>query len=243
MIQTPTITQFGEHAILIRWKAEISSVNNDEVLNASHYIKKRFAKVVLETVPTYHELAVYLKNNVAPAFFISILEAYLENTPFRTVQRSVKLIHIPVCYEEPYALDLDFVASTNNLSRMEVIKKHSAPNYKVYFIGFLPGFPYLGGLDPSLATPRKQTPRQVIEKGSVAIGGGQTGIYPSNSPGGWNIIGKTPVKLFSVSEGSSASLNAGDYITFEPISVEEYEAISSKIADGNYQFKKTDYHD
>lgn len=127
-------------------------------------------------------------------------------------------LEIPVCYEREMAPDLDDVASRANLSGDEVIAIHSAGEYVVQVVGFLPGFPYLGGLDPRLATPRRDIPRRKVPAGSVGIGGTQTGIYPIDSPGGWNIIGRTSAALFAPGRTPPALLAVGDRVRFRRVS-------------------------
>lgn len=138
---------------------------------------------------------------------------------------------IPVCYEEPFALDLERVASENKLSPQQIIELHSQSIYTVYMLGFSPGFPYLGGLAKELITPRLSAPRQEIPAGSVAIGGQQTGIYPYKSPGGWNVVGCTPLNMFDSWREKPSLLQPGDKVKFVPISTAEFELIRKGMAD------------
>lgn len=134
-----------------------------------------------------------------------------------------RFVEIPVCYDGEFGPDLADVARHTGLSVEEVIARHSAVEYRVHCLGFAPGFPYLGGLPPELATPRRATPRQGVPAGSVAIGGAQTGIYPQSSPGGWNVIGRTPLRLFDADREPPALLKAGDRVRFRPITRGEFE--------------------
>lgn len=136
-----------------------------------------------------------------------------------------RLVEIPVCYGGDFGEDLGFVAAHGNLTEEEVIRIHSGRDYRIYMLGFLPGFPYLGGLDSRLFTPRLSAPRVKIPAGSVGIGGEQTGIYPMESPGGWQLIGRTPLTLFSPERGGTLPYGSGDRIRFVPISREEYGRI------------------
>lgn len=136
-----------------------------------------------------------------------------------------KIIEIPVCYGEAFGPDLQYVASYHNMTVEEVIKKHSEEEYLVYMLGFAPGFPFLGGLNSEIATPRKLTPRLKIEAGSVGIAGNQTGVYPIETPGGWQIIGRTPVDLFRPNNESPTLLKAGVWIRFKPITPREFNSI------------------
>ena len=133
-----------------------------------------------------------------------------------------RVVDILVCYDEPFAPDLDEVARQAGLTRERVVALHSEPEYVVHMIGFLPGFPYLGGLDPRLATPRKETPRMRVPAGSVGIGGRQTGIYTFDSPGGWQIIGRTPSRLFDVDRDPPSMLRIGDRVRFRPVSADVF---------------------
>jgi inhibitor of KinA len=134
-------------------------------------------------------------------------------------------VHIPVCYESRFAPDLAEVAAATGLSPEEVVQRHVASPHRVLMIGFTPGFPYIGGLDERLAVPRRATPRARLEAGSVAIANGQTSIYPFATPGGWNLIGRTPMALFDPGRDPPTLLQAGDRIVFEPISASDFERL------------------
>ena len=136
-----------------------------------------------------------------------------------------KIIEIPTTYGGEYGPDIENVANQNRISVEEVIKIHSSKTYLIYMLGFTPGFPYLGGMDERIATPRLKTPRTKIAGGSVGIAGSQTGIYPIDSPGGWQLIGKTPLMLYSPHRESPILLSSGDYIKFVPINEAEYKKI------------------
>ena len=133
-----------------------------------------------------------------------------------------RLVQVPVCYDPEFAFDLAEVADHCRFSPNEVIRRHAAAHYRVRCVGFTPGFPYLSGLPGELSTPRRATPRTSVPAGSVAIGGVQTGIYPLPSPGGWNIIGRTPLQLFDVTHERPAGLHAGDRVRFVPIDREQF---------------------
>jgi inhibitor of KinA len=140
-------------------------------------------------------------------------------------------VEIPVCYEPAYAPDLEDVATRTGLSADEVVARHIGGNHRVLMMGFAPGFPYLGGLDLRLAAvPRRATPRARVDAGSVAIANGQTSIYPFATPGGWNLIGRTPVALFDPLRAQPALLQAGDRVRFVAISAREYERLAAKGA-------------
>ena len=131
-----------------------------------------------------------------------------------TVQKTGRLVEIPVTYGGEFGPDLHVVAAHSGLSAAEVVRRHSTAEYLVYFLGFQPGFAYLGGLDPQLATPRRSEPRLAVPAGSVAIGGAQTAIYPATSPGGWQLIGHTDLHLFDPAANPPSLLQAGDRVRF-----------------------------
>jgi inhibitor of KinA len=238
----PTFRTFGEQAILLDWPAKIDLDIHNKVMTFSSQIRHFFAEDVLDVVPTYHSIAVYLsKTTVMEEFLQKLKVAVLGFTEEQVNQPNI--ISIPVCYEESFALDLAELAKANNLSIAKLIQLHTSPLYKVYFLGFLPGFPYLGGLDTRLHAKRRKEPRSRIAQGSVGIGGGQTGIYPKDSPGGWNIIGKTPLPLFDASCVPPTQMNAGDFIKFEPITRTEFELIRIETESGTFQWRKEEYYD
>lgn len=135
------------------------------------------------------------------------------------------------------------MALNAGLSADEVIERHIQPLYPVYFIGFLPGFPYLGGLDKQLITPRLEDPRTLVPQGSVGIGGAQTGIYTSSSPGGWNLIGRSPLLFFSINEAPPSLLRAGDFVKFTPIGNKEFDRIESLLSNGLYDIEREVVYD
>lgn len=137
-----------------------------------------------------------------------------------------EVVELPVCYGGRFGPDLAFVAESHNLAEQEVIRLHSQPDYFVYMLGFSPGFPFLGGLPEELHTPRLESPRKRVPAGSVGIAGGQTGVYPIASPGGWQLIGRTPVKLFDYGKKEPFLLSAGNILKFRPIGEEEFTALS-----------------
>lgn len=191
----------------------------------------------LETVPAFISLTVYfdpllvieadsLKGVRAYKRVIHELEKISLTLVIDQTLADQELVHIPVCYDEIYAPDLAYVAQYNQLSIDEVIHIHCSATYTVFMIGFMPGFPYLGGMSAKIAAPRKGVPRSNIPAGSVGIGGEQTGIYPLNSPGGWQLIGRTPIQLFNVEQTEPSLLKAGQSVKFYPIDKDKFDAFS-----------------
>ncbi|MEM7084564.1 MAG: 5-oxoprolinase subunit PxpB [Bacteroidota bacterium] len=242
MSDFPTFRTFGAQTVLLDWPAQIDLEIHKKVLTFSRLIRLSFAEDILDVVPTYHSVAIYLKKTTALNHFLQKLEITVLNFSEEDVNHP-KIISVPVCYEEPFALDLAEVAKTIGLTIPKLIELHTTPLYKVYFLGFLPGFPYLGGLDKALHVQRRKEPRPMIERGSVGIGGGQTGIYPKDSPGGWNIIGKTPLQWFDVTKDQPTEINPGDFIKFEPITKTEFDLLCIEMESGTFQWRKEEYHD
>ena len=145
---------------------------------------------------------------------------------------------IPVCYDQQFGVDLEEISRTNLISKSKIIQLHTSPIYTVHFLGFLPGFLYLGGLNEQLTIPRKATPRLRVPKGAVAIGGKQTGVYPTESSGGWNIIGNSPIQFFDAENLSPCLAKIGDNISFKSISLNAYKEIEEEVIKKTYQMKR-----
>ena len=167
--------------------------------------------------PGYCSILIRLQDNVSMNQSISLIRKIFNNDTQINTSPS-RTVNIPVCYDGEFSPDMKRVMKYTGYSRNEVIDRHVTGSYLVYFIGFSPGFPYMGGMDTSLETPRQKTPRTIVPAGSVAIGGKQTGIYPIESPGGWNIIGKTKKRLFSLDKKNYSSISPGDQVQFKKIS-------------------------
>ncbi|MAZ73818.1 MAG: allophanate hydrolase [Flavobacteriaceae bacterium] len=236
-MKTPIIFRLSPNTILLQWEPVISEEVARTIQYTERLLKKHFPSVIIEMTPAYTELAVHFKKNTDVSAFEEKLKGIFQKDIPTLRETSVKNITIPVCYETEFASDLAAVAKYHNISEKQLITLHTQPVYHVAFIGFLPGFPYLTGLSDTLHTPRKRTPETSIAKGSVGIGGNQTGVYPSNSPGGWNIIGRTPLNFFSVEKKQPSLLKAGDTVQFEFISKTEFELISLEVSSGRYQLK------
>jgi len=191
-------------------------------------IKELQLEGIIELVPTYCALLVeYDAMLYSYSEICNIIEPTLEEGMTDATNELVTVVEVPTVYGGEFGPDLSFVASHNHLSENEVISIHSGTDYLVYMLGFIPGFTYLGGMDPRIATPRLSSPRTLIPAGSVGIAGEQTGTYPSDSPGGWQIIGRTPVTMYDMSKAQAALLKAGDYVRYVPIDESEFHRIKA----------------
>ena len=221
----------GDRGLLVEYGDIIDPTVNNKVRSMAIAIEDNPLKGVTEVIPTYRSLLmIYDPLMTDPAelqIILETLEARLGDIkipPPRTVE-------IPVCYGGEFGPDIDTVADTNQLTVSDVIKLHCEPEYLIYMVGFTPGFPFLGGLSEKLHTPRLETPRTLVPEGSVGIANNQTGIYPIASPGGWQLIGRTPLKLFAPERDNPFLYQAGDRIKFKPISAEAYARRAEKEAE------------
>jgi inhibitor of KinA len=225
-----TFLTAGDHGLLVEFGNSIDEKINARVHLLAQLLHEKAWPAIRETVPTYRSLLLLfdplllsrkqLQTNIA-ALIAENKQLFAE----AVMPGSAREVRIPVCYGGDFGPDLSTVAHHNNISADTVIQIHAAGRYKVYMLGFLPGFPYLGGLDERIACPRLSTPRTVVPAGSVGIAGNQTGVYPVDSPGGWQLIGKTPLALFDAQKENAFLLKPGDSIVFYPISQDEYHRL------------------
>ena len=224
----PTISPVGDCAISIDFGQVIDPKINRHIRQIIEQIKDLQLDGIIELVPTYCALLVQYDAMVySYSDICRILEPTLQESVTDSANELVTIVEIPTVYGGEFGPDLGFVASYNHLSEAEVVSIHSGTDYLVYMLGFIPGFTYLGGMDPRIATPRLSSPRTLIPAGSVGIAGEQTGTYPSDSPGGWQIIGRTPVTMYDMSKEQAALLSAGDYVRYVPIDEAEYNRIKA----------------
>ena len=224
----PTISPVGDRAISIDFGQVIDPTINRHIRQTIERIKEFQLEGIIELVPTYCALLVeYDAMLYSYSEICNIIEPTLEEGMTDTTNELFTVVEVPTVYGGEFGPDLSFVASHNHLSEAEVISIHSGTDYLVYMLGFIPGFTYLGGMDPRIATPRLSSPRTLIPAGSVGIAGEQTGTYPSDSPGGWQIIGRTPVTMYDMSKAQAALLKAGDYVRYVPIDESEFHRIKA----------------
>lgn len=226
----PLIRQASDHSFLVTFGEGISRTHHRHVLRFFELLRSYPDISVVNIHPAYNSVLVSFDPLAKqPREFLEYLRLLLNQLD--TVEASTSgLLEIPVCYDRTFAPDLEFVATHNSLKPEDVVRLHSSVDYLIYFIGFSPGFPYMGDLPAQLATPRLTSPRISVPEGSVAIGGSQTGIYSTASPGGWRIIGRTPLRLFNPLRDQPATLRMGNTVRFKPISISEYQTMHKHIA-------------
>ncbi|MEW6529812.1 MAG: 5-oxoprolinase subunit PxpB [Thermodesulfobacteriota bacterium] len=224
----PIIRLIGDRGVLVEYGNTISQEINRKVRTVAVALNLEMPEGIVEVIPTYRSLLI-----IYDPLIISLkhVEKELESIEDRLDGLDIPLprtVEIPVLYGGEYGPDIEFVAHTHNLTVDDVVRIHSGAIYQIYMIGFTPGFPFLGGLPEELHTPRVETPRALVPAGSVGIANNQTGMYPIDSPGGWRLIGRTPLKLFDPVKEDPFLYSAGDMIRFVPISADEYNRILSE---------------
>jgi inhibitor of KinA len=235
MLPAPRFFPMGDQALIVEFGDRVDPALSAELAAVAQRLRESLPIGVLDVVPAYTTLALHydpaaVGTGTTPyEALVETIESWLKIQTAATPPAG-RLIEIPVCYGGNFGEDLEALALSRNLSVEEVIAIHSGATYHVHMLGFVPGFAYLGGLDARLATPRRETPRPHVPAGSVAIGGAQTGVYPLDTPGGWQIIGRTPLQLFKPDAMPPSLLSAGDAVRFVPISMQEFEARSKAAA-------------
>jgi len=205
----------------------IDRQTNEVVLAFAAAVERAAIPGLLEVVPTYHSATIYFDVLLTDAAMVTAHLRSLLETSFPAIDRARTTHRIPVCYGGDLGPDLIDVAERTGLSSSDVIMLHTSVMYHVYMVGFAPGFPYLGTVPDPIVVPRLQTPRKEVAAGSVGIAGSQTGIYPQSSPGGWRIIGRTPLRLFDLNRPQPFLIKVGDEVQFTPVDREEYRHCSS----------------
>lgn len=218
----------GDRGLLMEYGDVIDPVVNQKVRSISIVAKQDMPPGVIEIIPAYRSIMIIYNPSVTKPQKLQDAFISLEKGLTDIDIPPPKTIEIPVCYGGKLGPDIQVVAESNNISVTDVIRLHSQPEYIIYMIGFAPGFPFLGGLPETLHTPRLKTPRTSVPQGSVGIANKQTGIYPAESPGGWQLIGRTPLKLFDPARSNPILYQAGDRIRFISISEDEYQRLLKK---------------
>ncbi|WP_394138052.1 5-oxoprolinase subunit PxpB [Cytobacillus oceanisediminis] len=221
----------GDNAVLIELGNEISQEAHEKVQALTAVLETQPPDWMTEYIPAYTTVSIFydplliyqLSSDKLPYDYVcSLIKPLMEGLE-ASKAADARVVEIPVCYGGEFGPDLEYVAKHNGMTPEEVINIHSSGDYLVYMIGFAPGFPFIGGMSEKIAAPRRESPRLKIPERTVGIAGMQTGIYPIETPGGWQLIGRTPVKLFRPHDDSPTLLKAGDKIKFKPISLKEFE--------------------
>lgn len=225
----------GDSALLIEFGKEINPETNRKITAIVQLMREQHIEGIVDVIPAFCSLLINYDPRVLSYEELKERMENLLKMETKTETTRKRIFEIPVCYGGKYGPDIDNIAEHAGLSVNEVIKIHSSKDYLIYMLGFLPGFTYLGGLDERIHTPRLASPRLTIRAGSVGIGGSQTGIYPLDSPGGWQLMGLTPVRTYDPERQTPILVEAGDYIRFIPIDEEEFLRIQKLVEKGEYQ--------
>ncbi|ADR18294.1 5-oxoprolinase subunit PxpB [Calditerrivibrio nitroreducens] len=238
------IEQISDRKIKIILGEQIDIVSNIRINRIVSLIKERFPDCI-NTIIAYSSAYCEFASGIDMDELRRIFDSFVEEEPDLKMKIVVK--EIPVCYDEEFSPDRDFVESYTGLSFEDVVRIHTERIYYIYFLGFLPGFPYLGGLDKRIHIPRRKEPRLLVKAGSVGIGGVQTGIYPLDSPGGWQIIGRTPIKLFDKKRKEPFLLKSSEGVLFKKIDKKEFDEILKdegfRLNSFTVELKEVIYHD
>lgn len=228
------IFSLGDSAICIQYEQVISQTLHANIINDYEKLLTEKFDFVKDIIPAYCSISIiydfekvkFISKKKSAFSFIKnwVLNCLQKTITPKIITREIK--EIPVCYHKTFALDTENISANKNISIQELIELHYSKTYHVFMIGFLPGFPYMGLVDEKISFPRLNSPRNFIEAGSVGIAGFQTGIYPLNSPGGWNIIGKTPLQILNPNLSNPCLINSGDQIKFVPISLSEFNQLN-----------------
>jgi KipI family sensor histidine kinase inhibitor len=227
----PVFEPLADDALLLRFGSVIEQIHNTRALAVAQRLRELQPPWLRDVVPAYASLAVFFDcdriDDADPHAFVATALRSCMNTSTDMAEAPVRIVDIPVCYDSSMAPDLAEAANEIGLGIEELIHRHCTADYSVAMIGFAPGFPYLLGLPESLALPRLATPRTRVPAGSVAIGGHQAGIYPCESPGGWRLLGRTPLVLFDPARTAPSLLAPGDRVRFQRIDLAAFERMAS----------------
>ncbi|KRL05782.1 5-oxoprolinase subunit PxpB [Liquorilactobacillus oeni] len=232
-----SIITVGEQTVNVVFPNQINIKENLYIQHLNQLILARNDPGILASIPGYHTLTISFDIRIYDYNKIfKLIKNILEKKSFQIQSFHKRILEIPVCYDETLGPDIQDVAAFGKLSVKELIKIHTQVEYFVYMIGFLPGFAYMGTVPSQIAMPRLDRPRTKIPAGSVGIAGAQTGMYPVESPGGWRLIGQTPLKLYDAKH-PKIRYQSGDFIRFKAITINEFKAIQDRDSSGEYQIK------
>lgn len=229
LFKKPLFRIAGDRGLLVEYGDVIDPDVNNKVRSMAIIMEKESSKSVIETIPTYRSLLIIYDPAITNPTKLEKEILALEERLSQIKIPPPDTVEIPVCYGGEFGPDIQFVADHNSITKDDVVRIHSEADYQIYMIGFTPGFPFLGGLPKELHTPRLETPRSFVPERSVGIANNQTGIYPLASPGGWQLIGKTPLKLFAPEHSNPFIYKVGDRIKFKPISTEDYYRLAGEV--------------
>ena len=231
-----TYKLFGRSAILVEWPANISQTIIQDIISFERQVKE--IESILDTIIAYNSLLIRYQNPIVDQELTirQLKNKYTASSYL--IKQDQFLWEIPVCYDASFGIDLEEIANKKKCSVADIVRLHTETDYLVYFIGFQPGFLYLGGLNQNLHVPRKSTPRVRVDKGSVGIGGTQTGVYPQNSSGGWNIIGKSPLNFFNMKATNPCFAKPGDRIQFVAVDIHTFYEIEREVIKQEFIIKK-----
>lgn len=236
-MQNVKILTAGDSSILIQFGNAIDPDINARIAATVQLMKEQHIEGVVDIIPAFCSLLINYDPRVISYEEMRTRMEKILSVEIAAGARKKKVFEIPVCYGGEFGPDLATIAEHAGLSEQEVIDIHTSTDYLIYMLGFLPGFTYLGGLDERIHTPRLANPRIRIPAGSVGIGGSQTGIYPMDSPGGWQLMGLTPVKTYDPDREVPILVEAGDYIRFVPVDRAEYDRIKTEVEQGTYRVR------
>jgi inhibitor of KinA len=225
------ISRLNENSITLSGGNRLDDSFHRKLIGMKNWLRNAGEPGISDIITAYNSITLifdyyHLRKTKGKAVYEDLkqlLETAYKNSDFVSANSANLVNEIPVCYDAAYAPDIELISARNKIPVDEIIKIHTRTVYTVYMIGFLPGFPYMGRLDPGIRFPRKEKPRLNVPAGSVGIAGIQTGIYPQDSPGGWQIIGRTPVALFRKEDSPPVILQPGDRVQFYPISKKQFE--------------------
>ena len=233
-----TYKLFGRSAILVEWPANISQTIIQDIISFERQVKE--IESILDTIIAYNSLLIRYQNPIVDQE-LTIRQLKNKYTALSyLIKQDQFLWEIPVCYDASFGIDLEEIVNKKKCSVADIVRLHTETDYLVYFIGFQPGFLYLGGLHQNLHVPRKSNPRVRVDKGSVGIGSAQTGIYPQNSSGGWNIIGKSPLNFFNMKASNPCFAKPGDRIQFVSVDLHTFYQIEKEVANQKFRIKNSE---
>jgi len=225
---SPQFILASDRSILVKFGSKISEEIHQRVFAFTDFVLTNRIKSVVNIHPAYSSVLFTLDLNADLNEILSLIKISWDASTQTNIPDS-RHVEIPVLYGDGFGEDMDRVSQHTGLNQSEIIQSHEGGSYKVYFTGFSPGFPYIGGMDPSLSTPRLTTPRKQVPAGTIGIAAEQTGIYPLSSPGGWNLIGQTPIKIFDWHHPTDLRLRMGDSIKFISITKEEFDQLKENV--------------